>query len=192
MTNEKEIQKEEERPMFAEYEVRLMENPMVIESLLIPLEYFCLLNAINNVQPMTTRDYYKLNLRSIYSIVYEDTTEVRYPIVINRDTFERRTLKSRPQRSAKHPNIHSKRILSSKDVAEMEAILRREDIDFPSYSKVKRTLESLENWGFLSVRAGHSKNEKVYWVLSPRFPLELREALLEYNKQRQEQMNSNQ
>jgi len=149
----------------------------LVETLLMPLEYEVFLNAVFNRRPLSVGDHYKLILaKRLEQIRQTASFDLSF-------IFSRKKNAQKKEDTEEDYHIHAED-MTSKDKVTIEKALRKNDVDFPSYAKIKTTLKTLKDWDLIFSREVTGQKEKEYWFLNPILTKEYLDTLLDYNAER--------
>jgi len=135
----------------------------IFKLILLPLELWCLILAFKHKEPVPSSHFYNAQLIQLF-LFYKDFKKTHPKLYAN----------------CKLNGIYNGKF-PSKDLREMEEVLRHKNKKFHSYRTIEKTLEELKDWGCLMKRTESNKKAKCYWFVNPYF-------FLKYAKQFKEEI----
>lgn len=187
MSPEMEIEKEAEKLKISQQHPEILEEPQLLESVLLPLETFFLRRMLIKNTPQNTQSLYNAAVINLFTKWYER----EYPRRLDKPhlaeklrSIEKLTLITADQFGKVHA-LHWIHSPSAKEINTMTEVLREENASPPSIYKIERTMETLQGWGFVTKRYDEAGNTKFYWVLQPAFTKKYGKKVKEYLSKRE-------
>lgn len=171
----------------------IKKNILILKQILLPLEIQCLKYLIMVQQPLPTVAFYNSFIHDICRNKISNKVARKYQIdKLPNKVFSKFGLTSKevaigilldnmkPLVTKKGDTITPVTPFIDKSGTEKirikEIVLRKLKIYFPSYPKILQTLETLEQWNFITRRSESIKKKaSFYWILNPRFSLEFQD-----------------
>lgn len=138
----------------------ILKQPEILQSLLIPMEAWCLKTLLTENRPFSTAELHskaviELWVSSLRELPKSD--ELRELVELTSETG----YKPYKAQLIRNP--------MAKEVKQIREDLQQKGIKYPSYEKVDNILEGLQSWGIFTKRYGATGKAKYFWVLQPAF-----------------------
>lgn len=171
-------------------EIDYNDTPEIIQTILMPLELWCLKTIFSFKRPISAGEFFDLKIIQIFIDNLEHSVDMENPFKDNPKI--QKQLISNKELKKILPNINNQHIyyetqnqdkffiaydldrlkemynLSYEDVRIIEKELRNRNIDTPSYKLIVSSLDGLVSWGFLVKRSVEKKREKNQYIINPR------------------------